>query len=95
MGRVAEMVKELLNEQKMKLKDVAISVSGISLLKINLPTMTDMSGKSINGKQNSISRFDINDNIICAGTTDTKMDKVVERVLLVAARRQAQHTRRS
>jgi len=92
-GRVAETIKELLNEQKMKLKDVAISVSGHSVIvkKINLPTMTeDELEESIKWEAEQYIPFDINDVNIdfhVLGTTDTKDGQSQLSVLLVAAKK--------
>lgn len=92
-GRVIETIKELLNEQKMKLKDVAISVSGHSVIvkKINLPTMTeDELEESIKWEAEQYIPFDINDvnmDFHVLGTTDTKDGQTQLSVLLVAAKK--------
>ena len=92
-GRVIETIKELLNEQKVKLKDVALSISGHSVIvkKINLPTMTeDELEESIKWEAEQYIPFDINDVNIdfhVMGTTDTKDGQSQLSVLLVAARK--------
>jgi type IV pilus assembly protein PilM len=92
-GRVAETIKELLDEQKMKLKDVAISVSGHSVIvkKISLPTMTeDELEESIKWEAEQYIPFDINDvnmDFHILGTTDAKDGQGQLSVLLVAAKK--------
>jgi type IV pilus assembly protein PilM len=63
-GRVIETIKELLSEQKVKIKDAAISISGHSVIvkKISLPVMTeDELEESIRWEAEQYIPFDIND----------------------------------
>jgi type IV pilus assembly protein PilM len=63
-GRVIETIKELLSEQKVKIKDAAISISGHSVIvkKISLPVMTeDELDESIRWEAEQYIPFDIND----------------------------------
>jgi type IV pilus assembly protein PilM len=92
-GSVIETIKDLIKEQKVKVKDVAISVSGHSVIvkKITLPTMTeDELEESIKWEAEQYIPFDINDVNIdfhVLGTVDTKEAQAQLSVLLVAAKK--------
>jgi len=92
-GSVIETIKDLIKEQKVKVKDVAISVSGHSVIvkKINLPTMTeDELEESIKWEAEQYIPFDINDVNIdfhVLGTLDTNEAQAQLSVLLVAAKK--------
>jgi|SRR5579863_281322 len=63
-GRLVEAIKELLTEQRVKIRDVAISISGHSVIvkKITLPVMTeDELEESIRWEAEQYIPFDIND----------------------------------
>lgn len=63
-GRVVEALKELLAEQKIKVKDAAISISGHSVIvkKINLPVMSEEElEESIKWEAEQYIPFDMND----------------------------------
>lgn len=92
-GRVISGIKELLEEQSIKTKDVALSVSGHSVIvkKINVPTMTEEElSESIKWEAEQYIPFDINDVNIdfqilnAAGPQDGK-DQM--EVLLVAVKK--------
>jgi type IV pilus assembly protein PilM len=92
-GRVVEAVKELLAEQKIKLKDVAISISGHSVIikKIALPIMTEEElEESIRWEAEQYIPFDINDVNIdfhILGTVDGQDGQPQMNVVLVAAKK--------
>ncbi|MEK6684221.1 MAG: type IV pilus assembly protein PilM [Nitrospirota bacterium] len=92
-GRVVEALKELLAEQKIKLKDVAISISGHSVIvkKINLPMMTEEElEESIKWEAEQYIPFDINDVNIDShilGTGEGQDGQPQMSVLLVAAKK--------
>lgn len=92
-GRVGEILKELLAEQKVKLKDVAISISGHSVIvkKISLPVMTEEElEESIKWEAEQYIPFDINDVNIdfhILGTGDGPEGQTQMSVLLVAAKK--------
>jgi len=92
-GRVVEALKELLAEQKVKLKDVAISISGHSVIvkKINLPVMTEEElEESIKWEAEQYIPFDINDVNIdfhILGTAEGQDGQPQMSVLLVAAKK--------
>ncbi|HET6466701.1 MAG TPA: type IV pilus assembly protein PilM [Nitrospiria bacterium] len=90
---VGGILKELLSEQKIKLKDVAISISGHSVIvkKISLPAMTeDELEESIKWEAEQYIPFDINDVNIdfhILGTSDGQDGQPQMNVLLVAAKK--------
>ena len=92
-GRLVEAVKELLAEQKVKVKDVAISVSGHSVIvkKITLPLMTeDELEESIRWEAEQYIPFDINDVNIdfhMLGVSEGGEAQDQMNVLLVAAKK--------
>ena len=92
-GRVVEALKELLSEQKIKLKDVAISISGHSVIvkKINLPLMSEEElEESIKWEAEQYIPFDINDVNIdfhILGTGEGQGDQPQMNVLLIAAKK--------
>jgi type IV pilus assembly protein PilM len=92
-GSVIETLKELLSEQKIKLKDVAISISGHSVIvkKIVLPVMTEEElEESIKWEAEQYIPFDINDvnmDFHILGTGDGQDGQPQMNVLLVAAKK--------
>ncbi|MBI3596129.1 MAG: type IV pilus assembly protein PilM [Nitrospirae bacterium] len=90
---VGGIIKELLAEQKIKLKDVAISISGHSVIvkKISLPAMTeDELEESIKWEAEQYIPFDINDVNIdfhILGTVEGQDGQPQMNVLLVAAKK--------
>ena len=92
-GRVVSVIKELLEEQAVKIKDVAVSVSGHSVIvkKISLPVMTeDELEESIKWEAEQYIPFDINDVNIdfhILGTADNQESKEQMAVLLVAVKK--------
>ena len=63
-GRVVELLKELLKEQNVKTKDVALSISGHSVIvkKISLPLMSeDELDESIKWEAEQYIPFDLNE----------------------------------
>jgi len=90
---VGGVIKELLAEQKIKLKDVAISISGHSVIvkKISLPAMTeDELEESIKWEAEQYIPFDINDVNIdfhILGTVQGQDGQPQMNVLLVAAKK--------
>ena len=90
---VGGVIKELLAEQKIKLRDVAISISGHSVIvkKINLPAMTeDELEESIKWEAEQYIPFDINDVNIdfhILGTVEGQDGQPHMNVLLVAAKK--------
>jgi type IV pilus assembly protein PilM len=92
-GRVVEVVKELLKEQKIKLKDVALSISGHSVIvkKITLPNMTeDELEESIKWEAEQYIPFDVNDVNIdfhILGSAENPEGQPQMNVLLVAAKK--------
>ncbi len=92
-GRVVAAVKELLEEHAVKVKDVALSVSGHSVIvkKINLPTMTeDELEESIKWEAEQYIPFDINDVNIdfhVLRSPDAQEPKEQMSVLLVAVKK--------
>jgi type IV pilus assembly protein PilM len=92
-GSVIETLKELLAEQKIKLKDVAISISGHSVIvkKIVLPVMTEEElEESIKWEAEQYIPFDINDvnmDFHILGTGEGQDGQPQMNVLLVAAKK--------
>ncbi|MBI3802865.1 MAG: type IV pilus assembly protein PilM [Nitrospirae bacterium] len=92
-GRVVSAIKELLEEQAVKTKDVAVSVSGHSVIvkKISLPAMTEEElEESIKWEAEQYIPFDINDVNIdfhILGTADPQESKEQMAVLLVAVKK--------
>ncbi|MBI3610662.1 MAG: type IV pilus assembly protein PilM [Nitrospirae bacterium] len=92
-GRVVDTLKELLAEQKIKLKDAAISISGHSVIvkKINLPAMTEEElEESIKWEAEQYIPFDINDVNIdfhILGTAEGQDRQPQMSVLLIAAKK--------
>lgn len=90
---VGGVIKELLADQKIKLKDVAISISGHSVIvkKISLPAMTeDELEESIKWEAEQYIPFDINDVNIdfhILGTVEGQDGQPQMNVLLVAAKK--------
>lgn len=92
-GSVVTALKELLVEQKIKLKDVAISISGHSVIvkKISLPVMTEEElEESIKWEAEQYIPFDINDVNIdfhILGSGEVREGQPQMNVLLVAAKK--------
>jgi type IV pilus assembly protein PilM len=92
-GRVVEALKALVEEQKLKIKEVAISVSGHSVIvkKITVPVMTeDELEESIKWEAEQYIPFDINDVNIDScilGPADSVEGKEQMSVLLVAVKK--------
>ncbi|MBI3604780.1 MAG: type IV pilus assembly protein PilM [Nitrospirae bacterium] len=92
-GRVVEILKKLIDEQKLKVKEVAISVSGHSVIvkKISVPVMTDEElEESIKYEAEQYIPFDINDvNIdsFILGPAEAVDGKEQMSVLLVAVKK--------
>ena len=92
-GRVVSCIKELLEEQSVKVKDVALSVSGHSVIvkKNNLPVMSEEElEESIKWEAEQYIPFDINDvnidfHILGAGDPQEVKDQMA--VLLVAVKK--------
>lgn len=92
-GRVGDLLKELLNEQKIKLKEVAIAISGHSVIvkKIMVPAMSeDELEESIKWEAEQYIPFDINDVNIdfhVLGAVDGPDGQPQMNVLLIAAKK--------
>jgi type IV pilus assembly protein PilM len=87
---VVDAVRELMVSQKIKLKDVAVSVSGHSVIlrKINLPVMTrEELDESIQWEAEQYIPFDINDVNIDVSILNDHNDQGQMDVLLVAAKK--------
>ncbi|MFQ5580246.1 MAG: type IV pilus assembly protein PilM [Nitrospiria bacterium] len=93
-GQVVDVIKELLDEQGVRAKDVALSVSGHSVIvkKINVPMMTEEElEESIKWEAEQYIPFDINDVNIdfhILGTSELEEAKDQMGVLLVAVKRE-------
>lgn len=92
-GRVVDAMKELMAEQKVKTKDVAISVSGHSVIvkKINIPHMTEEElEESIKWEAEQYIPFDVDDvnvDFHILGQGETAESQSEMSVLLVAAKK--------
>jgi type IV pilus assembly protein PilM len=92
-GRVVDALRELIQEQKLKLKDIAISVSGHSVIvkKINIPVMTEEElEESIKWEAEQYIPFDVDDvnvDFHLLGQGDTPDNQSEMSVLLVAAKK--------
>ena len=92
-GRVVEAIKNLLRAQQVKTKDVALSVSGHSVIvkKISLPSMSeDELEESIRWEAEQYIPFDINDvnmDFHILGSTDAPEGRGQMSVLLVAVKK--------
>jgi type IV pilus assembly protein PilM len=92
-GRVIDILRELLQELKMKSKDVAISVSGHSVIvkKINIPTMTEEElEESIKWEAEQYIPFDLDDvnvDFHLLGESESPEGQGEMSVLLVAAKK--------
>ena len=87
---VVDAVRELIASQKIKVKDVAVSVSGHSVIlrKINLPVMTrEELDESIQWEAEQYIPFDINDVNIDVSILNDHNDQGQMDVLLVAAKK--------
>jgi len=87
---VVDAVRELMASQRIKLKDVAVSVSGHSVIlrKINLPVMTrEELDESIQWEAEQYIPFDINDVNIDVSILNNHNDQGQMDVLLVAAKK--------
>ncbi|HIE65429.1 MAG: type IV pilus assembly protein PilM [Nitrospira sp.] len=93
-GQVVDVIKELLEEQSVQAKDVALSVSGHSVIvkKINVPMMTEEElEESIKWEAEQYIPFDINDVNIdfhILGESESEEAKDQMGVLLVAVKRE-------
>jgi type IV pilus assembly protein PilM len=92
-GRVVDALRELLQEQKLKTKDIAISVSGHSVIvkKINIPNMTEEElEESIKWEAEQYIPFDVDDvnvDFHLLEQEDTAEGQSEMNVLLVAAKK--------
>jgi type IV pilus assembly protein PilM len=92
-GRVIDILRELLQELKLKTKDVAISVSGHSVIvkKINIPTMTEEElEESIKWEAEQYIPFDLDDvnvDFHLLGENESAEGQGEMSVLLVAAKK--------
>jgi len=92
-ARVIDAIKELLAEQKMKIKDVALSISGHSVIvkKITVPSMTEEElEESIKWEAEQYIPFDINDvnvDFHILGQAESPEGQSQLSILLVAAKK--------